>query len=162
MGLGGIEIDGVALFQDDGLATNIKFHLTLEHEVEFLSLMGILINGVCLGLRLYGYDKHIGLVVDETTYQTLILIGLGALHTHTLTLANHEVRLHVRGLCKHQLFSTYTILVGYLHQIGDGDVEFASFNFLILLRRDANGLCHLAYWNVEHVAQSTQTFANLL
>ena len=39
MRLGGVEIDGVAFFQDDGLAADVEFHLTLQHEIELLTCM---------------------------------------------------------------------------------------------------------------------------
>ena len=46
VGLGGVEIDAVALLQNNGLATDIQLHTALEHEVEFLSGMGVLVDPI--------------------------------------------------------------------------------------------------------------------
>ena len=86
-----------------------------------------------LRLRLYGYDEYICLVVHEAAYQTLVLIGFGALHTHALSLAYNKVRLHVRGFCKHQFLGRDAIFVGNLHQVGDGYIYFACLDLLVLV-----------------------------
>jgi hypothetical protein len=53
--------------------------------------MRILINGMGFGLRLNSNDEHIGLVVDKTAYQRLVLICLRTLDRHTLSLTCHIV-----------------------------------------------------------------------
>ena len=100
MGLGGVEVDAVTFFEHDGLTSDIQLHRPFENEVELLSGMGVLIDGASSGLGLYCDDEHVCLVVNKTTHQTLILIGLGTLYRHTLSLAHYEVRLHVGRLGK--------------------------------------------------------------
>ena len=112
-------------------------------------------------LRLYGDDEDVGLVTYEATHQRLVLIRLGTLDRHALTFARHVIRLHVRCFSKYQLLCRNAILLGYLHQVRDGNVQLSLFYSLILLSTDANGFGHLADRNVEHVAQSTQSLANL-
>ena len=91
MGLGGIEIDRVALFQNDGLACNIKFHLAFQYEVKLLAAVGVLIDSMYAWLGFYGYYENISLMVDEARYQSLVFISLGTLNTYSLTFTYHKI-----------------------------------------------------------------------
>ena len=68
MRFGGVEIDAVALFEDDGLSGNVKLHLAFEYHVKLLAWMRVLINHMSLGLWLDGDNEHVGLMVDETAH----------------------------------------------------------------------------------------------
>ena len=46
VGLCGIEIDAVALFQHNGLAAKEELHGTFQDKVELLTRMRVLVNGV--------------------------------------------------------------------------------------------------------------------
>ena len=91
MGLGGVEINAVALFQDDGLAGDVQLHLAFQHHVELLAGVGVLIDGPGSRLGFNGDDEHVGLVVHETTHQRLVLVGLGAFDGQSLSFAGHIV-----------------------------------------------------------------------
>ena len=58
------------------------------------------------------------------------------------------------GLGKHQFLGADTVLVGYLHQVRDGNVDLALFNLQIFFHVDADDLGHFLGRNVEHVAQT--------
>ena len=51
--------------------------------------------------------------------------------------------------------------MGYLHQVGNGDVGLAALYHFIFLRVDAYRFGHFADGDVEHVAQSAQPLAYL-
>ena len=91
MGLRGVEIDAVALLENNGLATDVQFHLSLKHKVELLASVGVLVDSVNTRLGFYGHDEDIGLVVDKSADQRLILVSLGSFNAHALPLAHHEV-----------------------------------------------------------------------
>ena len=114
------------------------------------------------GLRLDGDDKYIGLVVHETAHEALVLVSLRTLNAHALALTSYKVRLHVGRLSKDQFFCRDPILMGNLHEVGDGNIQLAGLYLLILFGTDADGLSHLTHGNVEHIAQSLQALAYLL
>ena len=89
--LAGVEIDAIALFQNDGLTTDVQLHSAFEHEVELLTGVRVLVDGASTWLRLYSNNKYIGLVVDETAHQRLVLISFSTLDGHALSLACHIV-----------------------------------------------------------------------
>jgi hypothetical protein len=57
-----VKVDAVTLFEHYGLATDVKFHLSLKNKVELLPFMGVLVDGMGVGLRLDSNDKHICLM----------------------------------------------------------------------------------------------------
>ena len=161
VGLGGIEIDAVALVEHEHLLADGEFEAALGHHVKLLSLVGVLVQRLVLGFGLDGHHEGVGLAGTETAGKALVGVLLAALHAHALTLAGEEIEPVVGLLAKEEYIEGDAILLGDFLQVADGEFSLALFHLQIGFGVDAAQVCHFFGGDVEHVAQSLEALSYL-
>lgn len=78
MGLGGVEVDTVALVQHECLLAHGQFHGAFEHHIELLTGVRIALARRTLRLGFHGDDEGVCLAPAEAAGRALVVIRLAA------------------------------------------------------------------------------------